>query len=146
MRFLDDRAALALDMDMPEGQSLEMKLGGEFWVHPQFAIRGGFQTGPTGPGLQAGFGIKIGQARVDYAFAPMGDLGLTHHIGLTFRFGKAGQKAFDEGVKLMRENEPAEAILKFEAALKEDPQHPEAGEWLIRAHRRIVKEVDQEGN
>ncbi|MBI4667809.1 MAG: PorV/PorQ family protein [Elusimicrobia bacterium] len=41
---------------------------------------------PAGPG--AGLGIKIFGARLDYAIAPMAELGLTHRASINLRFGK----------------------------------------------------------
>ena len=40
-------------------------------------------------GLGMGIGLKIfSKANLDYAFVPMGDLGATHHISLTWKFDR----------------------------------------------------------
>jgi hypothetical protein len=39
------------------------------------------------PSLSGGFGLKVGMLQMDYAFMPMGALGATQRVSLTFRFG-----------------------------------------------------------
>ena len=36
--------------------------------------------------FSAGFGLRLGKTSIDYAFVPLGDLGLTHRISLNWRF------------------------------------------------------------
>ena len=51
----------------------------------------GFRTGRStnaGSGISAGAGLQSRNLRVDYAFSPFGDLGGTHRISLTLKFGK----------------------------------------------------------
>jgi hypothetical protein len=36
--------------------------------------------------FSAGVGLRVGSTSLDYAFVPLGDLGLTHHVSLNFRF------------------------------------------------------------
>ena len=53
-------------------------------------LRGGYQTGRsvnTGPGFSAGLGFSLNSWKIDYAFAPWGDLGNVHRITLGLRFG-----------------------------------------------------------
>lgn len=40
------------------------------------------------PSLSGGFGMKVGMLQMDYAFMPMGELGATQRISMTFRFGE----------------------------------------------------------
>lgn len=57
--------------------------------------RFGYKTGRAryaGPGFSAGVGIREGTTAVDYAFTPFGDLGSTHRLTLSFRFGEDRRK------------------------------------------------------
>ncbi|MCX5786244.1 MAG: PorV/PorQ family protein [Elusimicrobia bacterium] len=65
---------------------------GEFMIRENeaFFVRAGYKSGRsqyTGPGFTAGIGIKNNDLRLDYAFSPYGDLGDSHRITLSFRFG-----------------------------------------------------------
>lgn len=56
-----------------------------------FLIRAGYKTGRSryaGPGFTAGVGLTNRDIRVDYAFAPYGDLGDAHRVTVAFRFGE----------------------------------------------------------
>ena len=56
-----------------------------------FLIRAGYKTGRSrydGPGFTAGVGLTNRDLRVDYAFAPYGDLGDAHRVTVAFRFGE----------------------------------------------------------
>ena len=51
----------------------------------------GYKTGRStnaGSGISAGVGLQSDDLRVDYAFSPFGDLGDTHRISLTLKFGE----------------------------------------------------------
>lgn len=58
-----------------------------------FSIRAGYRTGAgeKTAGLAAGIGVDMKGYLVDYAYAPMGDLGNAHRLSLTVKFG--GRKA-----------------------------------------------------
>jgi hypothetical protein len=51
----------------------------------------GYKSGRSknaGPGISAGVGFRSGNFQVDYAFSPFGDLGNTHRVSVTARFGE----------------------------------------------------------
>ena len=53
--------------------------------------RAGYRAGRSrnaGSGISAGVGLRSNDLRVDYAFSPFGDLGDTHRISLSLKFGK----------------------------------------------------------
>lgn len=54
-----------------------------------FSLRAGYRTnaGVKSSGLSAGLGLDMKTYLVDYAYAPMGDLGDTHRLSLTLKFG-----------------------------------------------------------
>lgn len=56
-----------------------------------FFVRAGYKTGRSryaGPGFTAGAGLATRDFRLDYAFAPYGDLGDSHRATISFSFGK----------------------------------------------------------
>ncbi len=68
----------------------EFKLGAEYWIVEQVAVRSGFsyEAGSSAvagfDGLSGGLGVKQGMLRLDYAISTWGELGLAHVISLTF--------------------------------------------------------------
>lgn len=55
-----------------------------------FYLRAGYRTGRatnSGPGLSAGLGFRNRDLRLDYSFAPYGDLGDSHRITVAVGFG-----------------------------------------------------------
>ena len=69
---------------------------GEYSFAPRETIfaRLGYKTGRSknaGSGISAGVGLQSNDLRLDYAFSPFGDLGDTHRISLTLKFGSDRQ-------------------------------------------------------
>lgn len=54
-----------------------------------FSLRAGYRTnaGNKSAGLAAGLGVDMKSYNIEYAYAPMGDLGNTHRFSLSFKFG-----------------------------------------------------------
>ena len=84
-----------LDGHMPVDEAPFASVGAE-WNYPvaestSFAFRAGYNVrndrdieGLTG--FSGGFGLSLTQFRIDYAWVPLGDLGMTHRISLGFKF------------------------------------------------------------
>ena len=92
-RLFKERLVLASDVDwLAMDQRAYWDLGGEFWLDKALALRAGYELGhgvdKTGSmvGFATGFGVKISQLVLDYAFVPFGDLGNTHRFTLGWRF------------------------------------------------------------
>ncbi len=68
------------------------QFGFEDWVSTAVALRAGYQwnspsnelTGFTN--LTVGLGLKLNAFLLDYAYVPLGDLGASHRLSLTFKF------------------------------------------------------------
>lgn len=83
----------ATDMIMPKNNSAYFNIGAEISSQTneqtRFAVRGGVNTlrmkDKVG-GANFGLGMVLKFFSIDYAFVPMGDLGTTHRISLTFDF------------------------------------------------------------
>lgn len=67
-------------------------LGAEYWFRNSFALRGGYKFGydtsnlGSEVGLSLGFGVKVADLGVDYAYLPFGDLGNVHRFGFWMQF------------------------------------------------------------
>lgn len=80
------------------GSSLSFSGGAEYWIADVLALRGSYTAGSDSEGNQGmgqlvgGFGVKFGNARLDYAFQPAGEelsdagVGATQHATLTYAF------------------------------------------------------------
>lgn len=79
---------LAVDGFKEGTDRARLSAGAETVAGGSLALRAGFTTrNDAGIGLSAGVGWR-GQAwAIDYALAPYGDLGLTHRVGLSYRWG-----------------------------------------------------------
>lgn len=139
LRRLDDRLLTSLDVRLPLKQGPGVRLGAEFWLMPALALRAGLNLmQDQGPGLRAGVGfLVLNGVMVDYAFLPMGELGMTHQIGVRLTFGGPAEKSYREGLRLMSENKPADAVLKFNETLNKNPKHTEAGRKLKQAYEKM---------
>jgi outer membrane protein OmpA-like peptidoglycan-associated protein len=81
---------LLLDLVLPSDNIPHVNWGGEYLLHPAFALRGGWRSGPYDisnlrwtSGFAAGFGVKYAGINFDYAFVPYGKLGLTHRLSIS---------------------------------------------------------------
>jgi len=70
----------------------EFDIGAEVSPRRLFSMRVGYRYQLTNPDLgglsnfSAGIGLRFKQMSFDYAFIPLGDLGITHHISVNYRF------------------------------------------------------------
>lgn len=139
LKWQDGRLLTSVDGRFPLAGGPGGRLGAEFWLMPNLALRAGLDINQSqGPGVRAGLGFLAGRGVVvDYAFLPMGELGMTHQIGVRLTFGGPAEKSYREGLRLMHENKPADAVLKFNEALNLNPKHPEAGRRLKQAYEKM---------
>lgn len=85
---------LSLDYVKRRDTAGEVDIGAEVTPRKIFSLRFGYRYAFQRPDLgtlsdfSAGFGIRPGMWSVDYAFVPLGDLGLTHRVSLNIRFKK----------------------------------------------------------
>lgn len=80
-----------LDIVVPFDNVPNLRVGVEYAFVPEFCLRVGYRSGPQSlarlgalSGLTAGLGVSISGLGLDYAFAPYGELGAVHRIGLRF--------------------------------------------------------------
>jgi hypothetical protein len=142
------REALTLsgDVRLPARQGPAGALGLEWWLHEALALRLGFEVPmDEGPGVRTGLGLRSGRFRVDYAFFPLGALGMTHHVGASLRFGGPAEAAYARGMRRLRTERYAEAALEFNEALRLEPRHPRAARRLRQAYRLMREDEPSPG-
>jgi Flp pilus assembly protein TadD len=107
------RAALDLGYGLVD-DLLAVAAGVEAAPHQLLAVRLGYKHTLPSQGLQglsgltAGFGLKLGEIGLDYAFQPMGDLVTTHRVALFYaRRRPAEQPVLDAGMKPKTAFDPA---------------------------------------
>jgi len=93
-----ERTFFSCDVVKARDRKAEMRLGAEAHIsnllgysEAAMFFRAGFRTlkdSNTGPGLTGGIGLDVGTFSMDYAFVPYGDLGDTHRVAVTVRFGR----------------------------------------------------------
>ncbi len=83
LTLFQGRGMLGAEIDQQAGSGARLHGGAEYWVQPVLALRAGFDA-DRGTG---GLSYRIGpQYQIDYGVADH-PLGLTHRIGLSYRFG-----------------------------------------------------------
>ncbi len=89
---------LIIDANKSLENRFKFNLGAEVWLFDLLALRAGYKLSEGGqdfnPGdtnaianLTAGLGFKLNAAQIDYAFVPLGELGLTHRVSASWKFG-----------------------------------------------------------
>jgi hypothetical protein len=81
----------------------ELDVGAEVTPRRYISLRMGYRYAMTNPdqgglsNFSAGLGLRFKQMSFDYAFIPMGDLGITHHISVNYRFKPPEDKPSNAG-------------------------------------------------
>jgi len=145
-----DVLTLSADPVLSRDEGVFMAFGAEYAVWRVLALRLGYRTGQDiGMGFRGGVGFKLKAVEIDYAFAPFGELGAMHRMGLTVRLGgpvettppeeRALQAVLERGRRLFEEGRYYEALLEYDRALGLDPGNRSALEGMRRAHERLEK-------
>jgi tetratricopeptide (TPR) repeat protein len=87
---------VSLDINFPQDNVVNIRVGTECWFWDMLALRLGYRTIAIKDinaiaGLSAGLGFRIRNFCVDYAFVPYGDLGGTHRISLSYGLGSVSK-------------------------------------------------------
>ena len=96
---------LAADLLMPKGVKMYFAAGTEFCAYQaenlRFLLRAGYNGRTSSSklggltGFSAGTGFDINRFSVDYAFTPFGNLGNSHRISLSMKFGGDDTYGYD---------------------------------------------------
>jgi hypothetical protein len=89
-----ERLVVAAGVAKARDNDAEVHAGAEVLVGNVLSVRGGYAVVPGNTadyggmaGVSGGIGLALGRFSLDYAIRPFGDLGLSHRISLTARFG-----------------------------------------------------------
>ena len=86
-RLLDRRLLVATDLVKNSKQGVALHLGGEYFVKPEFALRGGFSDGRFTAGTGYVFKVANRVLGIDYAFSTdRADEGSEHVFSFEFLF------------------------------------------------------------
>lgn len=137
----DERVTIAADLVQPQGGDLRPLAGIEYASGGSAFFRLGYDRSLESP-FSYGVGFRAGDLTLDYAFAPMGDLGNTNHVGIAWRFGNQAEACFEKGMDYFRQEDYARAVISFNRALAADPHHPKALLKLREANQKLQKKWD----
>ena len=111
-KLLNDKLTAGFDLGQQiDNEKILFNIGAEYLPIKFLALRSGINTrNETDTGITAGIGFNYSSCNLDYAYSPYGDLGDTHKIALTYRFGENKEKA----VEVKKVESPLEALKKVE--------------------------------
>jgi len=121
---------LALDINFPNDNDFRINFGAEYVMEFSSGIklspRLGYRSATKGlegfAGVTVGGGFKFKDYSVDYAFAPYGQLGNTHRMSLSMKFGNKGEGDKEEQ-KLVKQKVEQKQLKKQES-VKKEPEEP----------------------
>lgn len=83
--YKSDRLLLNLDVNSPNDNKMSANIGGEFNLKSILFARAGFNTRNeenAGGSITGGLGLKLHNIKIDYAYVPYSDLGITHRVSV----------------------------------------------------------------
>jgi len=117
--FLKKKLLVAFDIDKNLKANMNWHIGTEYWLVEFLAMRIGFDGEEGIRETTAGFGVKYQNYTLDYAFA-MHDMGLSHRLSASWRFGPSIVKNREDAVrKFLQKGIAAYSAGKFMEAYKE---------------------------
>lgn len=138
--ILQQPLTLAFDVNIPNDNDTFYCMGTEYWIKDVLALRGGYRTGvDVGSGIRCGLGFKTNLCEIDYAFTSLGELGDTHRVSMTARFGSGIQMSrktilYERGMRCYEEGKFIDAIHEFNHLLQLEPQNKDAVEMLRKSY------------
>ncbi|MFC1512693.1 PorV/PorQ family protein [bacterium] len=140
---------IAADIVMPNDNDTYFCTGLEYWIKDIIAFRTGFRSGlDVGEGLRLGAGFKTSMFLLDYAFAGFGELGDTHRISLSVRFGKGAQMGremsmYNTAKHYYEEKQYSLAVIELNKLLKLNPANRKALDLLKKSYNGLEKSVKE---
>lgn len=145
-RFLNKKGLVALDFNKQIDGIYSFNFGAEYSLVNFLILRAGFNgRNQVDSGLVGGLGINYSDFVLDYAISPYGDLGLTHRISISRKFGKRKEEKKE---KLTKEpGELGEIIKTAEEAKKAMEELMTAPGIMVKREEVLIStmtEADQE--
>lgn len=138
----------------PRDAGLYGAVGTEKWFGSPFdrglALRAGYNTRSLGDlngltGVSAGLGFAFSAFMLDYAFVPFGELGWTHRVSLSMRFGIGGSEAASASPVTDAETSVSTAPLAALAAVSGPPTPVDLYPEQMQRFLVLLKAKDLEG-
>lgn len=116
--FMRGRVLLATDVNLPSDYYNDVRVGSEFRVHPNVAVRMGYRhefgvADDPANGLSYGLGLNFRQFNFDYSMTPSPDLDPVHRLSFGYSFGSTS-----------REHEPKQPKPEEQKPAKPAPKGP----------------------
>ncbi|MBU2574606.1 MAG: PorV/PorQ family protein [Elusimicrobia bacterium] len=136
--FFDQSLLIAGDIEKKTGGTYQPHAGIEYSLTRSVAFRAGYDK----PNPTFGFGVKIGDCRLDYALLSSDEkeLGLSHRFSAGVKFGRnidlnaRVNQALREGEAYLKDKQWRKAEESFQKALELDGNSRAAKESLIRVY------------
>jgi len=143
VQMMDKKLNFSVDYGQQKDVRGAVYAGVEYLPIPILALRTGYAgTYAEGSGLRAGIGLRIKDFSFDYAYAPYGDLGLSHRYELSFRFGAIEPRLTPEERVLYRRAKLAmaqgnygEATMLMDSLVSMEPHYRPFRRTLVMAMR-----------
>ncbi|HEY3215721.1 MAG TPA: PorV/PorQ family protein [Candidatus Eisenbacteria bacterium] len=136
VRVFDGRGLVAVQLDHSDGLGAQLHGGGEYWLQPGIALRLGFDDS-YGTG---GFTYRFApQYQLDYGVANQ-TLGVTHRVGLSYRFGGFFASSRAEPAMFSPTGEKAVTKISLNARTKAEPES-----WSLDIHSKTDEVVRRFG-
>jgi hypothetical protein len=119
LAVLDGRGLVAIEADRSSDLGVRLHGGAEYWMFPTVGLRGGFDDGRATGGFSYRFAP---QYQLDYAAADQ-PLGITHRLGLAFRFGGFFASSHAEPEAFSPTGEHPVTRISLNARTKDEAEH-----------------------
>lgn len=117
LAVLDGRGLVTMQLDHSDGLGMRFHAGTEYWLMPMFALRVGLDESQGSGGMSYRFAP---QYQLDYAAADHA-LGMTHRLGLSWKFGGFFASSAAEPEVFSPTGEHAVTRISLNARTKADP-------------------------
>jgi hypothetical protein len=137
--IFNGRGLVALELDQSTGLGTQIHAGTEYWLQPTIGLRAGFDGSYGTGGLTYRFAP---QYQFDYAIANQA-LGLTHRVGLSYRFGGFFASSHADPAVFSPTGETAVTKISLNARTKADPDR-----WtleIVNKSDEVVRRFSGEG-
>jgi hypothetical protein len=139
VHVLNGRGLVALQLDQSSGLGTRVHAGAEYWLQPGMALRMGYdQSYGTG-----GFSYRFSpQYELEYAAADE-PLGMTHRVGLSYRFGGFFASSHADPEVFSPTGEHAVTQIALNSRTKSDPDR-----WtleIVNKGEEVVRRFSGEG-
>ena len=121
--FAGKQLSLMLDCGIPNSGKPEPRVGIEYSPLKGLALRIGYSGSDAGSGFRVGAGVALGAVGLDYALLPLGDFGITQHLGLNFKFDTGRKPAVPPAPVI--EPKPVEKPVPVQPVVEPKPVEPQ---------------------